>query len=74
VDAEPVVTQELLEIAQDIDSAAVQSLRDEARERHVTFVARFDTRSDVQPEQPVTLAAHWKDLHFFDMDTGASLR
>jgi multiple sugar transport system ATP-binding protein len=74
VDAEPVVTQELLEIAQDIDSAAVQSLRDEARERHVTFVARFDTRSDVQPEQPVALAAHWKDLHFFDMDTGASLR
>jgi len=44
VEAEPVVTDEVLEIAADVDAATVDELRSEARQRRTPVVGRFDTR------------------------------
>jgi multiple sugar transport system ATP-binding protein len=73
IDAPPVVTQEVLEIAGDIDVAVVEELEAEAQARHTTFVARFDAASRAQSGDAVEAAFAPEKAHFFDLETGKAI-
>ena len=49
VEGEPVVTQEVLEVAGDTDRALAEDLRSEVGERRTTFVCRFAIETAVRP-------------------------
>ena len=73
VDARPVVTDEVLEIAADTDAAVVAELEIDAREDRVQVVGRFDASSRAGAGDDVELALRPERLHFFDPDTGAGI-
>jgi multiple sugar transport system ATP-binding protein len=73
IDAPPVVTQEVLEIAGDIDVAVVEELEAEAQARHTTFVARFDAAIRAQSGDAVEVAFAPEKAHFFDLETGKAI-
>ena len=66
--AAPVVTQEVLEVAADVDTAVAEDLRTEARERRAVVVGRFDAASTASVGE-VELAIAVEKLHFFDLDS-----
>jgi multiple sugar transport system ATP-binding protein len=72
--AEPVVTEDVLEVREDIDAAAVQGLEDEAKAQRVLAVARFDSSSRVEAGSAYEFAVAVDRLHFFDLDTGQAIR
>jgi multiple sugar transport system ATP-binding protein len=72
--AEPVLTDEVIEIARDIDDAVVKDLQKEARGHRVPIVARVDSETRVEPEQQFEIAVRPDRLHFFDLDTGDAIR
>jgi multiple sugar transport system ATP-binding protein len=74
VAAEPVITDEVLEIARDIDAAAVMALREEARGHKVTVVARVDSDTDVHPGERMRVGVRADRLHYFDVETGDAIR
>jgi multiple sugar transport system ATP-binding protein len=71
--ADPVLTDEVLEIAEDTDAAVAQTLQAEAQEHKLVIIARFDTRSDLQRGAVARVAADAQNLHFFDLDTGTAI-
>jgi multiple sugar transport system ATP-binding protein len=71
--AEPVVTDEVLEVAADVDRALIEDLRSEAREHRSVFIGRFDARSRVRAGDEVELAVATGNLHFFDLETELAL-
>ena len=72
IDAEPVISDVVLEIAGDGDADAGRANR---RDGHgVRAVATFDARVAVQVGSEIDLAIPTEDLHFFDPDTGLALR
>ena len=73
VAGQPVLTDEVLEIAKDIDSAVVQSLQFDARQHVVPAVARFDSRSRVEAGEMAEVAIEPGDLHFFALDDGRAI-
>jgi multiple sugar transport system ATP-binding protein len=73
VAAQPVTTEEVLEVAQDVDEAAVQELEIEAGQNQTIFVGRFDAQSRVRGGQPVELVVDTSKLHFFDLESGLAL-
>jgi multiple sugar transport system ATP-binding protein len=75
VDAAPVVTEEVREVAGDVDAAALAQLESEARERRTVVIARLDTQTRPRPRPGVELkvAVDERRLHFFDLDTGLAI-
>jgi multiple sugar transport system ATP-binding protein len=71
--ADPVLTDEVMEIAQDTDAAVAQTLQAEAAEHHLVIIARFDTRSDLKRGDVARVAADPRHLHFFDLESGLAL-
>ena len=69
VQGAPVVTQEVLEVAVDVDQARAEDLRAEAGERRTVFVGRFDVDSKVEAGEVIEMVATTEKLHFFDLDT-----
>jgi multiple sugar transport system ATP-binding protein len=74
VQAPPVVTEDVLEIAKDVDAAAVERLEELAEEQFVLACARFDIASPVPGRGPYEFAVVADRLHFFDLQTGAAIR
>jgi multiple sugar transport system ATP-binding protein len=74
IDAERVVTEEVLEVASDVDAAVVEELESEAGEHRTSLVCRFDTGSHVRAGQMIEAAVQVEKLHYFDLDTGLALR
>jgi multiple sugar transport system ATP-binding protein len=74
VSAPPVVTDDLVEIAQDVDEAAVERLEEFADERFVLACARFDIASDAPDKGSYEFAVNVDRLHFFDLETGQAIR
>jgi multiple sugar transport system ATP-binding protein len=74
VAAEPVLTEDVLEVREDIDAASVQELEDEAKSQRVLAVARFDSSSRVEAGSTYELAVAVDRLHFFDLETGQAIR
>jgi multiple sugar transport system ATP-binding protein len=70
---EPVLTDEVLEIARDIDSSVVQTLQLEAEEFLVPVVARFDARTRAAPGDVTQVAVELEHLHFFELEGGRAI-
>jgi multiple sugar transport system ATP-binding protein len=71
--AKPILTEEVLEIAQDTDAAVAETLADGAESGAVPIVARFDTRSRLRAGSTAQVAVDTTNLHFFDVDTGLAI-
>jgi multiple sugar transport system ATP-binding protein len=74
LDAEPVLTEDVLEIARDVDAATVETLREVAREHHVVAVARFAVETEVEAGAQQEVALRPDKIHLFDLETGAAIR
>jgi multiple sugar transport system ATP-binding protein len=71
--AEPVVTDEVLEVASDADATAAEKLKSEARASRSIFVGRFGTSLEVQSGDPIEILVDVEKMHFFDLDTGNAI-
>ena len=74
VEAAPAITEELIEIAQDVDAAVVDELDHQRLLRRTAFVGRFGLATTVQEDQPADIAVAPGALRFFDADTGEAIR
>jgi multiple sugar transport system ATP-binding protein len=74
VAAPPVVTDDVLEIAKDVDEAAVERLEEFADEQFVLACARFDIGATPPARGPYDFGVLVDHLHFFDLETGAAIR
>jgi multiple sugar transport system ATP-binding protein len=74
VDAAPVVTQEVLEVAGDTDRALAEDLRSDATERRTTFVCRFSTETAVRAGDEALVSVATNKLQFFDLETETAVR
>jgi len=70
----PLVVDEILEVAEDIDATAVIGILREAESESSSVVARFSASSSVRPGEHVELAVATDRLHFFDLETGRAIR
>ena len=73
IEADPVVTAEVIEVAADIDVAAADGLVEEAARRRTPVVGRFDIRSRARPGAVVEMVVNTEHLHFFDLETGLAI-
>ena len=73
VEAEPVVTEEVREVAGDVDAAALERLESEAMERRTLLIARLETQERPPVDETIEVAVDTRRLHFFDLDTGLSI-
>ena len=73
IEADPVVTAEVIEVAADIDAAAADGLVEEAARRRTPIVGRFDIRSKARVGAAVEIVVNTQHLHFFDLDTGLAV-
>jgi multiple sugar transport system ATP-binding protein len=70
----PVLTDDVLELAKDVDESAVERLESLAEERFVLACARFDI-GDPEPQRGTfEFGVLTERLHFFDLETGAAIR
>jgi multiple sugar transport system ATP-binding protein len=74
LEAQPVATVEVLEVATDADPTAAEGLTAEAERSRSVFVGRLDTAFAVQPGHSVTIPVDTSKSHFFDLDTGLAIR
>jgi multiple sugar transport system ATP-binding protein len=72
IQAEAVLTDEVLEVAGDVDAAVVEDLETEARTGRVMLLGRLDSSSRAAAGRPLELAVDAQRLYFFDLETGAS--
>jgi multiple sugar transport system ATP-binding protein len=73
IDASPVLTEDIRELAADTDVATLEDLSREAAE-HVTHgIAVVSARSPAQEGGHVELAVDTSELHFFDPATGHAI-
>jgi multiple sugar transport system ATP-binding protein len=73
VDAPPVFTEDTRELASDIDEKAVQELREQARERRSTFIARAGPETTARIGERREIWVDTRKLYFFDPSTGNSI-
>jgi multiple sugar transport system ATP-binding protein len=73
VDAPPVLTEDVRELAADTDVAAVEALEREASERATRFVALVSAKTPAREGGRTELAVDTSLLHFFDRETGESI-
>ncbi len=74
VEAAPAVTEDVLEIARDVDRAAVDDLEHRREQRRTAFVGRFSPATAARDGTPVEVAVDSGALHFFDAETGAAIK
>jgi multiple sugar transport system ATP-binding protein len=74
LEAQPVTTAEVLEVATDADLTAAEGLAAEAERSRSVFVGRLDTAFAVHPGHSVTIPVDTSKSHFFDLDTGLAIR
>jgi multiple sugar transport system ATP-binding protein len=73
VPAEPVLTEEVREVAGDVDAAALERLESEAMERRTVVIARLETQQRPTTDQPLEVGVDTRRLHFFDLDSGLAI-
>jgi multiple sugar transport system ATP-binding protein len=74
VAADPIVTEEVLEVAEDADAAVAEALQAESRAHRAPLVARVDIRSAMRAGELVEAVVDIGHLHFFSLETGVALR
>ncbi len=73
VAAEPVLTDEVREVAGDVDAAALERLESEAMERRTVLIARLEAQRRPAVDESLEVGVDPKRLHFFDLDTGLAI-
>jgi multiple sugar transport system ATP-binding protein len=69
----PVLTEEVREVAADMDDTMVTELEAEGREAKLPVVCRFDVASRARADQPVEIAVDTRRAHFFDLQSGNAI-
>jgi multiple sugar transport system ATP-binding protein len=69
ISAVPVLTEEVIEVASDVDHTLLENLKSEARKHRSVIVARFDAASHIHVDQPIDLVVDTRKLYFFDLET-----
>jgi multiple sugar transport system ATP-binding protein len=70
----PVVTDDVLEGAVELEEALLDDLAHRAEEERTTFVGRFDAESEVRPDHIAYMVVDTSKLQFFDLETGTAIR
>jgi multiple sugar transport system ATP-binding protein len=73
IDAAPLVTAELMEVAADIDAATADDLAEEAERHRALIVGRFEVQSRARVGNPIEIVIDTEQLHFFDLETGLAI-
>jgi multiple sugar transport system ATP-binding protein len=73
IPARPVLTDEIREVAGDVDAAALEQLESEAREERTVLIARLDAERRPRPGENLEVAVDPGRLHFFDLETGLAI-
>jgi multiple sugar transport system ATP-binding protein len=73
VAAEPVLTEEVREVAVDVDAAALEQLESEALERQTVVIGRFEASERVRTGDEIEVAVDARKVHFFDLETGLAI-
>jgi multiple sugar transport system ATP-binding protein len=71
VDAPPAITEDVKELAEDAGGA--DRLEAHAKEDSAVVVGRFGARSRVKPGEEIDVAVDTRQLHFFDVESGAGI-
>jgi multiple sugar transport system ATP-binding protein len=74
IPGKPVVSDDVLEGAVELEDAMVDDLTQRAEDERTTLVGRFDAESSVRPDHVVEMAVDTEKLQFFDLETGVSIR
>ena len=74
LDAKPLVADEVLEVAQDVDATAAGEILGLAESDKALVTARFDPHANIEPGDLVEAAVRIERLHFFDLTTGHAIR
>jgi multiple sugar transport system ATP-binding protein len=69
----PVLTEEVKEVAADLDDALLTELEAEAQDAKLPFVGRFDVASRARADASIEVVVDTSRVHFFDIDTGAAI-
>jgi multiple sugar transport system ATP-binding protein len=70
VNAPPVITDEVLELAADLGKDEAARVEQKARQGRNEFIARVDPKTQVSTGDTVTLSVDTAQMHFFDPSTG----
>ena len=70
----PVASSDVLEVSRDIDETASGRISSQAAGGTVRAIGRFDPKTDVGWDEEVEVSVDTDCLHFFDLETGATLR
>jgi multiple sugar transport system ATP-binding protein len=70
VDAPPVITDEVLELAADLGKEEAARVEQRARQGRNEFIARVDPKTQVRTGETITLSVDTAQMHFFDPVTG----
>ena len=71
LEASPVVTDEVIEAAADIDPTAAAALAGESADRQVTLILRASPSAKVEPGATIQVGIVAPQLHLFDLATGS---
>jgi multiple sugar transport system ATP-binding protein len=74
VNAPPVITEEVLELAADLGKDEADRFEQRARQGRNEFIARLDPKTQVRVGDTIDLSADTAQLHFFDPATGVEVR
>jgi multiple sugar transport system ATP-binding protein len=70
----PVLTDEVKEIAADLDDALLTELEAEAEDHKLPLVGRFDVASQARLGDRIEVVVDTAQAHFFDLDSGNAIR
>jgi multiple sugar transport system ATP-binding protein len=71
IEARPAVTEDVIELAKDVDELATQEL--EVTGAEATLIGRFDPHAQITVGRTAEIAVDTKALHFFDPDSGLGI-
>jgi multiple sugar transport system ATP-binding protein len=66
----PVLTDQVREVAADLDAAVIRELEAEDRLSKLPLVARFDVASRARGGQTIEVAVDTRQVHYFDLESG----
>jgi multiple sugar transport system ATP-binding protein len=73
VSGRPVMTDEVREVAADLDDTAVADLEAEAHDAKLPLVGRFDVASKARADLSLEVVVDTSRIHYFDIDTGLAI-
>jgi multiple sugar transport system ATP-binding protein len=75
IEAKPVLVEDVLEGIVDMEAAKdIAEIKGDADGARATVVARLDPSARVHPDDVLELAVDLRRLHFFDLDSGRTIR